>query len=152
MIRSSQILEEYLTLLRQGDTGYTIFVNPDRSELRELGDDVRFIADAKKKKVYVWNAEILHDEIAEFLHLGVADPKKFWGVATRRGQKYIVNKSDTLVYLSYIHITPRFSSSVTSGHLLEFLSQEWTWLDRYIEATPFILAIAKTLGSFETPS
>jgi hypothetical protein len=33
-----------------------IFVNPSKKELRDAGEAIRFIADNKNKKLYVWNA------------------------------------------------------------------------------------------------
>ena len=39
---------------------YTIFVDPTRKELAELDGNYRFLADAKKKKLYAFSVYILH--------------------------------------------------------------------------------------------
>jgi len=58
-----QLLEKYLTAFKPGRHSIEIFINPSKSEMNEIlkaegGSNarLRFIADSKKKVVYVWNA------------------------------------------------------------------------------------------------
>ena len=51
---------------------YEIFVNPSKKELSEFGaEGFRFIADAKKKKVYVFSPYILHQFAANEIYTGI---------------------------------------------------------------------------------
>lgn len=69
--------EEWIATRKRGKSSYPIFVNPDKSELTEIiktskwgHGGVRFIADFKGKKVYVWDAgEEIHDSVYRFLKL-----------------------------------------------------------------------------------
>lgn len=43
---------------------YEIFVNPTHSEMKEFGKEgFRFLADAKEKKLYIFNVYILHQMV-----------------------------------------------------------------------------------------
>jgi hypothetical protein len=146
MITASQILEEYFTLFEK----IPIFTNPNRADLREMGSEIRFIAVAREKTVYCWDANLaIHDPVSRFLGLKFST-QVFWGIAEKQGSKYSVSNSDTAhLYAKPLKI-PRSSSASSLGdvsHALEFLGQDWTWLDKYFETTPFILAIASTWGT-----
>ena len=146
MITASQILEEYLKLYKVGDKSYTIFLNPDRSERREMGYEIRFFADAKHKKLYAWDARfVTHAPIAEFLHLDDTEPTIFGGVATNVvGYKYFITNADGLVVrASMLKKLPR--GSTLDVWFQEFFKQDWSWLDRYIKATPFLSRIKNKL-------
>ena len=82
------IQEEYHSLFKNPINGktHTIFVNPNKDEVRELSretNNVRFIS--HNKKMYVFNGENLHAHVKDHLGLGVSnDPpieKAFFGVA-----------------------------------------------------------------------
>jgi hypothetical protein len=44
-----------------------VFCNPTKKELGELLEDVRFIINFKTKKLYVWNWDITHSDMARYL-------------------------------------------------------------------------------------
>jgi hypothetical protein len=50
-----QLLERYLMGFKKNGVIQDVFENPTKQELRELEGMYRFIADAKKKKVYVFS-------------------------------------------------------------------------------------------------
>ena len=67
----SDIKEDYFASVRSvmGDDVRELFVNPDRSELRDLIEEtgdiyVRFIADKRKEKVYLSSSDVVHVDIA----------------------------------------------------------------------------------------
>lgn len=85
--------EEYLTRVKSMIARSTeVFVNPSKKELMEIGQVIRFIADDKNKKVYVWDAvkafhkqtwrQIKDDSRSEI------DPTLLLGTATRSGIIY----------------------------------------------------------------
>ena len=45
----------------------SVFVNPDRKELRDLKESVRFIINFTTKCLFVWDWDIVHYEVAKFL-------------------------------------------------------------------------------------
>lgn len=145
MITASQILEEYFTLFEK----IPIFTNPSRADLREMGDEIRFIAVAREKTVYCWDANLaIHDPVSRFLGLKFST-EVFWGVAEKQGSKYVVASSDTAhLYMKQAKrpASMTVASWEDSSYALKFLGQDWTWLDKYFEATPLILAIASTWG------
>lgn len=56
------LVEKYLMGFKKHGEIRDVFVNPTKKELRELGAVYRFIADAARDKLYVFNADMLHDE------------------------------------------------------------------------------------------
>lgn len=64
------INEKYLARFKDLfiDSSTEIYVNPSMRDLKELKNSVRFIADAKTKRVYVWNAmDLFHKSAWERL-------------------------------------------------------------------------------------
>ena len=62
--------DEYfgITKSRYSRISATLFRNPDKSELKEIGREVRFIIDTKYKGIYCWKAnDALHDEMEDFI-------------------------------------------------------------------------------------
>jgi hypothetical protein len=131
MIKASHILEEYLTLYKQAGYSTPIYLNPTKSELRELGDSIRFIADSEQKKIYAGSAMVVvHEEIKELVHLKKRGPTQLWGHAKRKGDKYILVGSDELRYrVEYRDILPEY--------VREFFAQDWSWVNRYIDIEPY---------------
>jgi hypothetical protein len=146
MIKASRILEEYITLYSRsrGDSTHTtpLFVNPDSNELRELGNDIRFIADSRREKVYVWNAyKELHCFMAEFLYGDdETPPHMFWGTAEREGGKYIIK--DSHVVASHIaNIGPYNLDKSRETWIQNFFFEDWQWLKRYFKIDDYFKII-----------
>ena len=140
LITASNIIsisEEYVTRLHDAE----IFVNPNNSELLQIikpqsvkprnwaigTGEIRFIADAKSKKVYVWDSGLLlhhtvmdkigydHKNSLNHLILGIAFVKL--------GQKPLFTAWDS------------FNPQTLSNYML--FSLDWNWLDRYINYKSF---------------
>jgi hypothetical protein len=63
--RIELLLEKFLTAYQGpwGDEYFEIFVNPTKREMKDIQDkhrNIRFIADSKKRKVYVFSTNSLH--------------------------------------------------------------------------------------------
>jgi hypothetical protein len=160
IIRSSDILaslkrlnEEYFEMYksRLGDP-YPVFKNPSYREMfRELGPSVRFSADDQTKTVYAWNADAeLHPFFRKSARLSCPERNKFmfWcdlileGVAAAHGGKYIMFISDGLegrvAIARGIDDKQIFAKKV--------LMRDWSWVDRYIEVSPYLNQLRKKLG------
>ena len=135
MITSKQIIsisEDYLDSVNSGGRNIQIFVNPTPDDYKELNaKKVRFIADAKNKKIYVWNAYFaIHNAIAYKIGLeprmevdlfsGESDyySNKLYMKESSRVRNYVKNRND---------------SSKEQKYLTNFFSQNWSWLDKYVD-------------------
>ena len=91
--------EEWATRIDSIKKDVDIFVNPDKNDMAELGNECRFVADNKKKKLYVWNAwQAYHKHVAKRIFgsfIEVSDDKKLYGTAEKRGIKWKMSKSLT---------------------------------------------------------
>jgi len=66
-MKLKELLEEWKASVKYSSKkSYDIFVNPDSKELRDLGRSekenyIRYIIDFKKKKLYIFSSELVHD-------------------------------------------------------------------------------------------
>lgn len=56
MVNIDPLLEKYLIGFKKYGKIVDIYENPTKKELREIGKDIRWIADSKRQKVYMWPA------------------------------------------------------------------------------------------------
>jgi hypothetical protein len=156
MIISKQIItltEKYLTSKRvhtfNGDRELVLYVNPDTSERQDIilsakksqkggaGPYVRFIADAKAKKVYVWDAyEGDHVTGRNLVGLPATNQSKtpwlLYGTGEPAGGyklKFVAWDSKPL-YSEY-------------KFYFAFLDYDWSWLSPYIDTKEFFAEIHK---------
>jgi hypothetical protein len=97
----------------------------EMKELRKDGDTVRFIADPKNKKVYIFNAKkAIHYNV--FGEYGIPSPaNSFHGVASFNNNKIVFERSDYYnVFISLLNLTP---------HNREILKSNWSFADKYIK-------------------
>lgn len=58
------LLEKYLTSIKKWGHIIDVYINPTPTELKDIQGEVRFIADAANKKLYIWSAmTALHIDI-----------------------------------------------------------------------------------------
>lgn len=68
MVKFSELFqEEFLTGEKIRGSYYEIFVNPTKEEVRDLGDSYRVIIDAKEKRIYVTDSDLLHYDMARII-------------------------------------------------------------------------------------
>jgi len=102
--------EEYLGMYYRN----AVFINPDKSELGELGDEARFIADFTGKKLYVWDASIgIHSTVADqlyrkglFPYNNLYDRKNtiVFGISRVKGDKlYFTGSDDLEAPIDFLH-------------------------------------------------
>jgi len=167
-MRFNQYLhEEYCTVVRVGRMGGTrnplleIYVNPSKDEVKEyylsLGDgmeEIRYTADSRTKKLFIWDANHLnhHNAILHLIKVGemklVSAPgfpqyseyllNGFAG-ATRNG-KLEMGDSDDLFTIWNTDRT-RIQSK---------LNQDWTWLKPYFNSISQIKQWKKLHEEYET--
>jgi hypothetical protein len=108
-----------------------VFVNPSKKEFRDAsgnadfdiisGKYVRFFADMKKKQVYVWDPESIHEdtwkEFGDSRH--VSDSTLLSGVAQIKKGKWTFIESDEGV----------------KRNLKEFDVEDWEWANKWINVT-----------------
>ena len=161
MITSKQIIhlsERFLTHHTSGWSSVDIFENPDSSDIKELyqsdknSHQVRFLADKNEKKVWVWNANsALHGEIArvtgafdsfnKIVPVGI-----FSGYGYIRGGKIIMHGSDTLdLMLRVVQSDKRKEMVSERDYLNDLLSNNWSWLSRYVDFSGFANKIKSVL-------
>jgi hypothetical protein len=139
MSRARQLLEEYETSFRMGSKYIEIFSNPTFSELRDIGEEVRFIADPKKKIVYAWHPDALHDDACPRLGYGSQWERKVLlpGLASQDGTQYIAHTSESLEFLNTRHEENReFAQTI--------LKADWSWVNRYISISDLLTLLKIT--------
>jgi hypothetical protein len=136
------ILEEYKDLFRIRGMRVTVFVNPSRSDVVDLGKKVvRFLAVANTKEVYIWDGlAAVHSEV--FNELGIPyhgieimgykfPTDVLYGIAdAERGSLKMVNSHP-------LEFTLRSDRGDADNIKLftELTSHDWRWVDRYVQGT-----------------
>jgi len=121
-----------------------IFENPSKKEFLDAAaigiveKYVRFIADPKRKKVYIWSANAIHaDMVPEIYNKSYANVifKVLPGTAKQQGGRWVIIATDEV--------------EVTPDRYNWIMQHDWSWADRYIEVTPWIkkLRIGKAYES-----
>jgi hypothetical protein len=117
------INEEYYKRFKGHDGSYEIFKNPSLKELREMPDDIRFMADNDTKDTYiwVWHSVNHHGMVKKFLKKEVKgkeyeDTSLFLGVSDDKGN---VISNDTLDWKLYQHYDGDYVDGITSIN--------WSW-------------------------
>lgn len=145
IITSNQILkllEEYFNTKKVHGFDVPIYRNPTLGEVKSLkatNVGVRFIADSKFRKVYIWDAsKSIHNEIFSFLvSLGVES----WdnldycvnGIAN-------VSDSGQLTFTVWdFAARPGEMDNEKVNYFKRVKSQDWRWLDRYIPGASVFL-------------
>jgi len=144
----NKINEEYFTTTKV-ERSYgkfvtvEVFKNPTRKEFKEvkfkdeIGDEqVRYFADLPNKQLYIFTPTVIHWNISDKIGFGTEWEKKIMlgGVATKRGNRWVTDYIDNLEVLMNKY-KKRFNKH----------SKDLSWLDKYIETTPFIKKAKKKM-------
>ena len=138
MITSKYIIklsEEYFNTKNIRGFDVVIYKNPTLDEiksLRAVNSGVRFIADAKSKKVYVWDAnKSIHNDIFSSL--------VSWGAISWDNMDYYINGIASVFDSGRMTFTvwdfanrPGEINSEVRNYVITIMNQDWAWLDRYI--------------------
>ena len=158
-----RLSEEYWGAKNVSGTYTIIYDNPTASDLKDLnltmntGNSrrvVRFIANAKDKKVYVWDAWNAHHTqmrpVLGFNSNSLSDYRLMDGYAilTSSNKLTIDDWSDfDTEWMTTNRSNPKWSNDIVP-FLKSFLSGSWSWLDRYVAGSSSFLNSCKQ--KFET--
>jgi len=132
-----RITESYYDRVKIGKSSYEVFLNPSPKELRGIGNQVRFTADAQKKQIFVWDAEVLHWKAREMAGFpDYTEPGVLDGEAEKVGGSYEMVYSDQL----------GFDHHWVAQIFYEIIKLDWSWSDKYIKITPYLDSIKTKLG------
>lgn len=165
LITSNQIIklsEEWLMSIPspfKSEFPIDIYVNPSSSDLIELKKSttyyVRFIADSRNKKLYVWNGEtLLHAQVARHLNLNrriesIPD-QTLIGTADIRSGRLYARYSDYLY--SMLKDLNRYKSDATPGSYIQkqlnyflTLKDEFNWMIHYMDISEILNLVSRNL-------
>jgi hypothetical protein len=155
------ILEEYETIFKTNyGTTCTIFKNPSIKEMREVDDGrhgIRFSADNTTKTLYVWGAMYSnHYDARKQLNLscksGYFSGKHVCGHildgwAEKSGSSYEMFACDGVPQgIHDIRIEIERGDREGINYAKDILSQDWTWVDRYIKVSEHLDYLRKETG------
>lgn len=148
MISSKFILQQLESFSKTGRVFgrlVDVFENPTSSDLKELSKqakdfqlnltEVRYIADARKQKVFVFNSELaIHADIRMILGYSTEHyktPHLLNGEARfQRGKLSALSQRD-LISKSFWYFS-NHPSQVDKFYLEESLNYDWSWLEKYV--------------------
>lgn len=118
---------------------YEIFKNPKPSEIKDLLDQsryykgARFLADPKRKEVYVWSSDVLHSKVFEHMGYSVSFAYgKFWaGTSDYFSGKFLVNKEELVKRVAKGLLDGDYDFMERYGFDLSLVKEEW-WLDKFL--------------------
>jgi hypothetical protein len=180
VITSKQIIniseEWFKSITGYGSVSIPMYVNPDSTDIKELYKSfktsdrlVRFIADAKGPKVYVWDGtQAIHLQGLKTLGLNYNDvfssPSMLMGYARIKSGK-IVHEPDARDPIEYISINVRslnsyvmwypsddiktkqqFGKDISNSYfyVTQFFNYNWSFADKYISGIGSYLNQEKT--------
>jgi len=145
MTRLKQYInEEYLTRLKRKGQSFEVFVNPSVKEMKQVDemDGVRFTADNKDKKVYVWDSFVaIHNDVWD---LETGKGRNFnrescetvlHGECELKGGKYVMNFSDEIHY-----------QMDNKTFYIRDIIKDFKWVNRYINIEDYLKKIMKEDG------
>jgi len=112
---------------RKGDC--EVFVNPTIKEIIEINsNEIRFVADNKKKKFYIWDANLeihvgIWDNVIGDSNREFNDKTLFTGITKVKDGKLHIKRSDELEYSK---------KTVERSVIQSLFENDWDWVDKYI--------------------
>jgi hypothetical protein len=133
MSKARQIIEAWEFTIRSktvANEDCEVFSNPSKKELREIGEQIRFLIDADEKVIYVWNFSLaFHRDVAGELRKKLRGRNLLFGRGAKTGSGYVSDDIDTAISLEFLQ------------------KQNWTWTQKYsIDVTPGIENILSRFG------
>ena len=116
------LLEKYLTGFKKYGHTVEVFENPTRSELRDVGGRFRFIADAKRQKMYIWSA------------MGAIHADAWLNIKKQLNDSRPLYKSSTLVPAvyenGYVHIFA--AKGIPRSIAQQYEYEDWNFVNKYV--------------------
>jgi hypothetical protein len=137
------INEEYDGRIKSGSKSFEVFVNPSFKEMKEIDENVgiRFIANAKRKKVWVVNGwDLVHVDMWNNIsnikkgftgkYIDIPLEELLPGECRQQGGKYVMTWSDRM---------DRYDrKSLITLKYLDILLKNYKWLNRYIDINYYL--------------
>jgi hypothetical protein len=147
MITSRQIIEAYHTGVRVGKNYVEVFKNPSKSELAKEfgGKEIRFLADPKRKDIYVWDAYIAtHDDLQdELLPKDLSIDEVISGQASKEGSVYVAYSAANI---AFILDDPDGFDLEDFETLKSTVEKDWSWTERHqISLTKLVKGLKEDL-------
>ena len=126
---------------KYGEGSFEVFVNPSTKELKEVdnGDGVRFTADSKSKRVYVWDADkAIHNSVWDE-ESSISKGRDFnsascdevlHGTCELKGGKFHMDYSDEMEY-----------QESRKDFDVESLLKTFNWVNKYIKIDGYLNSI-----------
>ena len=131
-------------LISSGDKPFHVFTNPSVPELLQIGHLVRFTADNKTKKVYIWD---YYDGFHAHVSVGMKFSENFDSLDFLKGH---AEKKDNGTYeMVGSDFLNSFVGKMTGKEkvfLNNLLNQEWDWVDDFIKVTGWMNSYRDRLG------
>ena len=101
---------------------FGIFVNPSNKEMKDIdSEELRFTADSKTKKVYVWDAnEAIHNDVWDEASSSIWDSGKFYGISESINYNRVINTWANM----YKHKTGVSANKITMNCLEEHFDRQ----------------------------
>jgi len=168
MITSKQILsltEDYFDTKNVNGYPLLIYVNPTLKEVIDAStfskkmlhyNEIRFVADNKKQKVYVWDSGLCyHSKVRA--SLGYTEdfqktPHLLNGVAGVKGSSVIMSRMDnfTSLYNTAASSGSKTERKIAYNYMEKMLSETWSWLNRYIQCDACLNAMRQDFSHIKT--
>lgn len=146
----TRLCEDYFNTKKVFNREVVIYRNPTTSDYKELMrviksagvSDliVRFIADAKKQSIYIWDARLAnHDNISDLVGFSwVQREYEYWvitGDAEINGSRLVVSSWRGLFYypIKWLYTRPEddYSGNIKK-RLFDFFACNWSFVDKYL--------------------
>ena len=131
------LLEKFLTAYESYRGYHEIFINPTKREMRDIMDkhkNLRFIADSKKKKVYVFSAEAFHGRTwNEHISKEIGDSRRMYDDETLFGGAIENGQVENWGFRDGLYNPQILSDWVNNPEIFKF-AQKWFdvmgWIER----------------------
>jgi len=133
-------LKQYINevWMKMGYNKYEILENPSMRDLKDLGNEVKFIAYRPNKTLYVWDVYgPLHDDVWLYVNKGydlediINDGDLLAGYAKKKGMRkpVMTGEDGNEFFTDYVERV---------GMSKKRLLKDWNWLNSYIEINKFL--------------
>jgi hypothetical protein len=144
------MLEEYFTrmkLFKTGTDSVEIFVNPSNREIqKDLGNEVKFVADLKTKEIYVWaeygplHQSFWQEKMHRNLYSDVLSKKAILGYADKISGKLVMSGFDGAHFMEEL-----FVKVLATTDAIDSFIKSLSWINRYVDTKKLMAERKKEL-------
>jgi hypothetical protein len=123
-------------LISSSGRSFQVYTNPSFSELLEIGPLVRFTADNKAQKLYVWDFKSGHHADVS-IGLKLDDPFNSFDFFKGHAERNAVGSYE-MVGSDFLQSFVGKMAGKEKAFLRTLLNRDWGWVDHWIEVTGWI--------------